>query len=278
MHPACIELMPGYNRRSGCPTAAGATHSVILIRIVASFILSAGIFQIGCQHLPRAAAHPHATLERSVMVGYQGWFRTPNDGAKMEWAHYQKASGSAFFLGRVGIDFWPDLSELTDAEKAPTGEQRIDGSPAQLFSSHNARTVERHFRWMRDYGISGAFIQRFTAPIINQDRRSRIRLLATDSVLRFALAGAEKHGRSIAIMYDLSGMRRGHMVDVMADWKHLVDDLRIRESSAYQFHRDRPVVAIWGVGFNDGRSYTLEECEQLLDFLKYDPTYGGNAV
>jgi hypothetical protein len=47
---------------------------------------------------------------------------------------------------------------------------------------------------------------------------------------------------------------------------------------AYLRHGGRPVVAVWGVGFNDGRRYTLAECEQLVDFLKHDKDYGGNTV
>jgi hypothetical protein len=38
------------------------------------------------------------------------------------------------------------------------------------------------------------------------------------------------------------------------------------------------VVAVWGVGFNDGRKYTLAECERLVEFLKHDKEYGGNTV
>ena len=33
--------------------------------------------------------------------------------------------------------------------------------PAKVFSSRNAKTVNRHYRWMRDHDISGAFLQRF---------------------------------------------------------------------------------------------------------------------
>jgi hypothetical protein len=38
------------------------------------------------------------------------------------------------------------------------------------------------------------------------------------------------------------------------------------------------VVAVWGIGFNDGRKYTLAECERLVDFLKNDKKYGGCTV
>ncbi len=34
----------------------------------------------------------------------------------------------------------------------------------------------------------------------------------------------------------------------------------------------------WGLGFNDGRRYTLADCEKLVRFLKDDPKYGGTTV
>jgi len=46
---------------------------------------------------------------------------------------------------------------------------------------------------------------------------------------------------------------------------------------AYLHHNGKPVVAVWGIGFA-GRSYTLEECAKLVDFLKNDKDYGGCTV
>lgn len=256
---------------------------------IAAFSLMVGALALaGCGSVPGTSSggsplrpeHP-ATLERKVMVGYQGWFRTPGDGAGMGWAHYQKRNPpqmTAFSPDRLCVDYWPDVSELTDAEKYPTTLTHDDGSVAKVFSSHNPQTVDRHFRWMRDYGIDGAFVQRFSAPIISDNDMARVRLRAVDDVLRYARAGAERYGRSFVVMYDLSGMPAGKMGRVMQDWKHLVDDLKIRESSAYQYHRGRPVVTVWGVGFRDGRAYTLDEINALIEFLKDDPVYGGNTV
>jgi hypothetical protein len=65
---------------------------------------------------------------------------------------------------------------------------------------------------------------------------------------------------------------------VMEDWKLLIDRMKIREDRAYLCHEGKPMVAVWGMGFSDGRKYSLEECEQLVRFLKEDPEYGGNTV
>ena len=220
----------------------------------------------------------HPTLNRTVMVGYQGWFRTPGDGTGLNWTHYLQGRRDDFSPGHLVIDFWPDVSELGPDEKFATPLKHPDGGTAYVFSSHHPQTVDRHFRWMQDYGIDGAFVQRFAAPIIAADEPARLRLRAVDDVLRYARAGAERHGRSFVVMYDLSGLAAGKIEGVMRDWRHLVDDLRIRDSAAYQYHRDKPLVAVWGIGFNDGRAYTLAETGQLIEFLKNDPVYGGNTV
>jgi hypothetical protein len=65
---------------------------------------------------------------------------------------------------------------------------------------------------------------------------------------------------------------------VAEDWKLLVDRMKITGDRAYLHHQGKPVVAIWGIGFNDGRKYSLVECETLIRFLKSDSKYGGNLV
>jgi hypothetical protein len=46
--------------------------------------------------------------------------------------------------------------------------------------------------------------------------------------------------------------------------------MRVTENAAYLRHRGKPLVAVWGIGFNDNRRYTLEECRRLVEFLKQD--------
>jgi hypothetical protein len=50
------------------------------------------------------------------------------------------------------------------------------------------------------------------------------------------------------------------------------------KDSGYLCHNGKPVVAVWGIGFNDGRKYSLAECDRLVDFLKNDKYYGGFTV
>jgi hypothetical protein len=54
--------------------------------------------------------------------------------------------------------------------------------------------------------------------------------------------------------------------------------MKLGEDPAYLHHRGKPLVAVWGIGFNDKRAYTLAECRRLIEFLKGDPEAGGCAV
>ena len=55
------------------------------------------------------------------------------------------------------------------------------------------------------------------------------------------------------------GLGSNQMGRVMEDWRLLVDRMQITRDKAYLRHRGKPVVAVWGFGFNDGRKYTLTE-------------------
>jgi hypothetical protein len=75
-------------------------------------------------------------------------------------------------------------------------------------------------------------------------------------------------------MYDLSGMRAGQMGQIMEDWKLLNDKMEITKDPAYLRHNGKPVVAVWGFGFSDGRRYTLKEGLELVAFLQSTPAGG----
>jgi hypothetical protein len=215
-----------------------------------------------------------STMRGKVLAGYQGWFAAEGDGAGLGWQHYGRRG--EFRPGRCCIDLWPDVSELTEGEKFATAFRHAGGSTAHVFSSHHPQTVGRHFQWMREYGIDGAFVQRFVV-----ETQRPVSLRHCNTVLTNCRAGANEQGRCYAVMYDLSGLKAGGVGLAIDDWKLLVDRMRLgrdKRDKAYLRHAGRPVVAVWGVGFNDGRDYTLAECDRLVHFLKDDPNYGGNTV
>ena len=213
------------------------------------------------------------TLYGKVMCGYQGWFGAPGDGSfAQSWLHWTKHPG-LLQDGNAKVDLWPDVSELSPAERFKTGFNMADGQPAEVFSSYEKPTVLRHFRWMQDYGIDGVFVQRFAVEL-----RRRNSLEHINAVLANCREGANLYGRTYAVMYDLSGLPAGHMEDVKNDWRQLRQKMAITDDPAYLHHHGKPVVAVWGIGFNDHRDYSLDECRALIQFFKSDPNYGGCTV
>ena len=215
-----------------------------------------------------------STLHGKVMCGYQGWFTCPGDGSGRGWYHWRK--GRRFEPGACTIDLWPDVRELDRDERYATEFRLQDGRVAEVFSSLNAKTVARHFRWMKEHGIDGVFVQRFGGEV-----RRAAGLYHFNTVLANCRSGANQAGRTWAVMYDLSGLDLGQTQVVIDDWKLLVDRMHVgrdAKDQGYLRHNGKPVVAVWGIGFNDGRKYTLDECAKLIDFLAHDPVYGNNTV
>lgn len=209
------------------------------------------------------------------MCGYQGWFRAEGDGSGRGWVHY--GAGRKFDPQHVTIDLWPDVSEYS--KLYPTAFKHKNGQSVQVFSSWDKSTVDLHFRWMKEYGIDGAFMQRFFNVTTTPESRQQARL-----PLGHAINAANQHGRAVAVMYDLSGLQPGkdNCDSIIADWRELVDQLRLTsrgDEQSYLYHRGKPLVAIWGLGFK-GRPYDIKKIgvDRLLDFLQNDPEYGGCAV
>ena len=161
------------------------------------------------------------------------------------------------------------MSELDARGALRDAVQDGGGQGAEVYSAFNAKTVLRHFQWMQDYGIDGVFVQRFAGEVFHP-----LGLRQFNTVLDHCREGANKYGRTYAVMYDLSGMRAGQMGKVMEDWKLLIDKMQITKDPAYLHHNGKPVVAVWGFGFSDGRKYTLKEGLELVSFLKSMPAGG----
>ncbi len=205
------------------------------------------------------------TLKGKIMTGYQGWFNCPGDGANLGWGSWGTSRGRRFEPGKLSIDLWPDVSEYDDDELYVTPFFHADGTPAKVFSSHNRKTVIRHFKWMRDYGIDGAFVQRFSHNLDNSTQRYH-----KDKVLSNAREGANRYGRTYAVMYDITSMPDDEIITVFDDWKMLCDTMHITEDPAYQHHNGKPLVTIWGVGFNNiiKKRAGLGVCKELIQKFK----------
>lgn len=201
------------------------------------------------------------SIRNLVMAGYQGWFNTPEDGAGLGWKHFEKEK--EFKPGRCTIDLWPDVSEYEKTYE--TAFKLPDETPAKVFSSYDASTTDLHFKWMKQYGIDGVFMQRFVVSIRNQKGKDNY-----NKILNNAVLSAEKYDRAICLMYDLSGMEAGEEDILIRDWKELCEKYKLvsRNNNHYVYHHGKPLVAVWGIGFNDRRKYEYEQVKKIIDFLK----------
>src|SRR5690625_315188 len=219
-------------------------------------------------HIPEAVYDETGLLYTSynglVMAGYQGWFAAEGDESNRGWYHYKNDS-CGFEPGCSSIDMWPDMEEYK--KKYPTPFSHEDGSTAYLFSSFDEETIDLHFKWMKEYGIDGVFMQRFLVETKNPQGKRHF-----NKVLEHALKAAKKYDRAISIMYDLSHSTSDDLPDVLLnDWEELQTTYNLfdnDENPTYLRHNGKPLVGVWGAGFDDGRNYSLSDVEQLISRLK----------
>lgn len=144
-----------------------------------------------------------STIQDKFLVGYQGWFTCPGDGEPLDPHHHGWLHWFTYPIpdgGRPNTDLWPDVSEYSPSELFPApGLKYSNGEQAFVFSSRNARTVERHFHWMALHGVDGAFLQRFLGQCDLEQGNEAIRN-QRDEVGELVRRAAEKEGRVFAIM------------------------------------------------------------------------------
>ncbi len=197
-----------------------------------------------------------------VMAGYQGWFTAEGDGAERGWHHYEESG--KFEPGMNTIDFWPDVSEYTKTYK--TAFKYADGSDAFVYSPYDAESVDLHFKWMKDYGLDGVFMQRFVSEIKSEKGKRHF-----NKVLENALKAANKYQRAICVMYDLSGCSSSDMQIIINDWNELQTIFSLFDNvknPTYLRHNKKPLLVIWGVGFNDNRKYSTSDVQSMVSTLK----------
>ena len=204
-------------------------------------------------------------IARKVFAGYQGWFACPGTGAPPgAWVHW--FDGQVPDADHATFDLWPDTSDLTPGERCPTAMTLPDGSRATLYSSTDPTTVERHVAWMQQYGIDGVFYQRFLSTLDDPELRAN-----RDLVLQNLLKSAARHGRKVAVAWDVSGVVDEPIRAAIArDWHHLVDDLHVTSSPAYLYDHGRPLVEIWGLGFTHVNAASTDVEPIVRDF--HQPT------
>ena len=193
-----------------------------------------------------------------AMAGYQGWFSCEGDGSSYKNGYFRK-DGTAL------VDMLPETLEYVRTYDAPA--TMPDGSPLQVYSARDYSTVDVHFRWMKEYGLDGVFMQRFMFNIPGEPERGFFL-----DVMDNAMSCAERYDRAICIMYDLSGGQEGTMASTLLKD---IDELNARYGlfdhearPSYLWHNGKPLVVVWGVGFKDRAAYYMDEAQAIIDGLK----------
>ena len=224
---------------------------------------------------------PYDTYRGLVMAGYQGWFGTPDDGslltknANTGWYHYRENDQFRPGVLRNSIDFWPDMSEyekkyVVGEETNPSNSAPFilpDGSHASVFSSYDESTVMLHFKWMKDYGIDGVWMQRFVGEISASNNKEHF-----DKVLDNAMKASNQYGRAIAVMYDMSGRTTVEQLrTVVSDARALMKKYALNDRSKQKFYlyeNGKPLIALWGVGLNTTSHPRPSVVKEIMDQLK----------
>jgi len=200
------------------------------------------------------------TLDGKVLLGYQGWFNCPGDGdPNRGWRSWANGTPSPKTLT---VDMYPDLTEFNPSDLCPLPGFTIRGRQAFVYSAMNSNVADRHFLWMKDYGLDGVLIQRFVNGIAW--RRS-----GGDVVLKNILRAARHHGRAIAIEYDITGANPKSFFDTMRDdWRYLVTELKVASHPCYLRHNGKPVLSVWGMGMSESR-HVPRDPETALRVVKW---------
>ncbi|RYG48751.1 hypothetical protein EON79_03535 [bacterium] len=219
---------------------------------------------------PRRNDIDATTLKGKTLAGYQGWFRTPGDPVKNGWFHWSK-NRESISPETVNVEMWPEVGEYPkESLYQADGYTLPNGKPAMLFSSAYPGVVDRHFEWMRQYGLDGVFVQRFLGLDGGKVSADEAR------VLGYARAAANRHGRVFAVEYDMSGTPGDKAIDQMKkDWRFLVDTMKIDKDPRYLHHNGKPVLAIFGF-FTD--RFDGKTANAIIDAFDTNDKYGVTLV
>ena len=202
------------------------------------------------------------TLTGKIMCGYQGWFCCPGDGNPywFDWFHWNNSAGS------YNVDVWPATAEYASEDLFVRPNTTLTGGgAARLFSSSRQGATNVHFRWMQENGIDGVFAQRFVCNPTDAGMLTHL-----DLVLQNEMNAAATYGRAWALEYDISGLPDANILDWLStDWTHLCNAFDIKNHSRYLYHSGKPVVIIWGMGFNDtGHPATSTTAQSVITWFK----------
>ena len=213
--------------------------------------------------IPEVIASTFSEFTGKSVAGYQAWFKTGN--ATSGWTHWSATTPPA--ANKCHFEIYPDVTEYAETDLTQTALANLgNDSSSKVFNSSNKSVIDKHFQWMKDYGIDGAAVQRFIGNI------GGAIVVSPSSVSIKIKEAAEANNRIFYICYDISstGMEATWDDIVKFDWVYNVEqNNKLTSSPAYAKVGNKPVVQLWGPGFaGDNRPGTAAETIALIRFLK----------
>jgi hypothetical protein len=214
-----------------------------------------------------SAASPAASAAGDVVgkitVGYQGWFACVGDGAPIDaWWHWSSNEGQSPSPSNNSIKAWPDMTIYSKGYETAYADFG-NGAQATLFSSYDQSTVDTHFSLMRQNGCDTAALQRFDPNGSEGPTRNAVTAKVNTA--------AQTYDRKFYIMYDASGWTN-MKTEMPADWTANMS--QYTSSSAYAHQNGKPVVGIWGFGFNDtNHPWDEADCLEVVNWFKSQGCY-----
>lgn len=196
-----------------------------------------------------------------VVCGYQGWFTCTGDSSPINrWSHWSPGTPPQAGIApnpnpNLTFDAYPDVSIYNSTSLFQTNfANQGDGTPAKLFSDYKQDVTDKHFQLMQANGIDGVAFQRFIWEVLIDPAFKANR--DTDAV--HVRSAAEKYQRMFYMVYDLSGLGnvpaasdQVRFDSVKGDWQNnMLANLHITSSPMYAKQGGKPVVQIWGIGYN----------------------------
>jgi len=212
---------------------------------------------------PAAAASAPGDVVGKITVGYQGWFACIGDGAPINaWWHWSQNESQPPSPSNENLKAWPDMTIFSKGYTTAYANLNNGGAP-NLFSSYDQQVVNTHCSLMQANGIDTIALQRFDPNGSEGPTRNAVTAMLN--------TGAQSSGRKFYIMYDATGWTN-MKTEMPADWTNVMS--QYASSSAYAHQNGKPVVGIWGFGFNDANHpWSAADCLSVVQWFQSQGCY-----
>ncbi len=229
--------------------------------------IAKGALDPDSEAVPARTGSTISEFKGKSFAGYQVWHHageTPGD-----WVHwsYGNVAGPGYGVQQHILSF-PDLSEIYEDNsiaKYNTNFANLgNGQPTKLYNDKDKSVIDRQMGWCAEAGLDGVAIQRFVGGL------GRSVTLGETSYLSHIKNACEKTGELFYICYDLNGSESDIVKCLKTDWVYEIEqDTALTSSPNYATVNGKPVVEIWGVGYNMGVSVS-----QLLEIITFFQSRG----